>query len=53
MEEFINDQWREFFGMNIESVIKQFEDKNWPKIEKKIRLKCLLMGMIQIKRLIY
>ena len=35
MEEFINDQWREFFGINIESVIKQFEDKNWPKQEKK------------------
>ena len=35
MEEFMNDQWREFFGMNIESVIKQFEDKNWPKQEKK------------------
>ena len=35
MEEFINDPWREFFGLNIESVIKQFEDKNWPKQEKK------------------
>ena len=35
MEEFNNDQWREFFGINIESVIKQFEDKNWPKQEKK------------------
>ena len=35
MKEFINDQWREFFGMNIESVIKQYEDKNWPKQEKK------------------
>ena len=35
MEEFINDEWRAFFGINIESVIKQFEDKNWPKQEKK------------------
>ena len=35
MKEFMNDQWREFFGMNIESIIKQYEDKNWPKQEKK------------------
>ena len=44
MEEFINDQWREFFGMNIESVIKQFEDKNWPKIEKKDPFKMSIDG---------
>ena len=35
MKEFINDNWREFFGLNIENVIKQYEDKNWPKMEKK------------------
>ena len=34
MKEFINDNWREFFGLNIESVIKQYENKNWPKQEK-------------------
>ena len=35
MKEFINDNWREFFGLNIENIIKQYENRNWPKIEKK------------------
>ncbi len=35
MKSYITDDWRDYFGLNIEEVIKQYEDRNWPAIEKK------------------
>ena len=35
MQKYINDDWCEYFGLNIEDVIKQYEDKDWPEQEKK------------------
>ena len=36
MKEFINDNWSEFFRLNIENVIKQYENKEWTKTEEKL-----------------
>ena len=35
MQKYLNDEWSEYFGLNIEDVIKQYENKDWPEKEKK------------------
>ena len=35
MQKYLNDDWCEYFGLNIEDVIKQYENKDWPEQEKK------------------
>jgi hypothetical protein len=34
MQKYLNDNWSEYFGLNIEDVIKQYENNDWPKIDK-------------------
>ena len=35
MKSYITDDWRDYFGLNIEDVIKQYENRNWPEVEMK------------------
>ena len=30
MGKYLNDDWRSYFGLNIENVIKQYDNKDWP-----------------------
>ena len=35
MQKYITDDWRKFFDENIVETIRQYENKNWPELEKK------------------
>ena len=35
MQKYITDDWRKFFDENIIETIRQYENKNWPELEKK------------------
>ena len=34
MGKYLNDDWRSYFGLNIENVIKQYDNKDWPEQKK-------------------
>ena len=35
MKKYITDEWRDYFGLNIEDVIKQYENNEWPEQSEK------------------